>query len=114
MGNEEKFFSFLLNTDIQFFQECAYFIFQVPSTKTVRRGERTGVYEERVGKDVSSNLLSHLFEIFRSNTSIYNNLSDSGIIEIHLVHSGGFSVLSLKFAFLFWKEFPVLSFLFVP
>lgn len=89
MRNEEMFFFFfLLNTDIQFFQECAYYIFMGLSTKTVRRRERTGVCEEGVDKDFSSNLLSHLFEIFRSNTSIYGNRSDSGIIEIHLVQMG--------------------------
>lgn len=39
-------------------------------------------------KDFSLNL-SLLFEIFKSNTSIYYKLSDSGIIEIHLIHNGG-------------------------
>lgn len=61
----------------------------VPSTKTVKKGERTGVYEDGMDQDFNLNLLSHLFEIFRSNMSIYYKLSDSRIIEIHLIHNGG-------------------------
>ena len=61
----------------------------MPSTKTVRRGDKTGVCEEEVDKDFSLNLLSHSFEICGSNTSIYYKLPDSGIIEIHLIHNGG-------------------------
>lgn len=39
MENKEMFI-FLLNTDIQFFKECAYFTFMVPSTKTVKKGRK--------------------------------------------------------------------------
>lgn len=56
---------FLLNTDIRFFKECAYFTFMVPSTRSVTKGERTGVHEEGVDQGFSLNLLSHLFETFR-------------------------------------------------
>lgn len=59
----------------------------VRSTETVRRGGRTGVCEGE-NKDFSLNL-SHLFEIFKSNTSIYYKLSDREIIEIHLIHNRG-------------------------
>lgn len=61
----------------------------VPSTKTVRRGDKTGACKEGVDKDFNLNLLSHLSEIFRSNTRIYYKLSVSGIIEIHLIYNGG-------------------------
>lgn len=89
---------------------CVYYFYGI-ITKTVRRGGRTGACEDRVDEDISLNLLSHLCEICRSNTSIYYKLSDHGVAEIHLIHTlEGFSVLTLKFAFLFEKEFSTESF----
>ena len=42
-GSNGNDVNFLLTTEFQFFKERAYITFTVPSTKTVRRGARTGV-----------------------------------------------------------------------
>lgn len=85
----------------------------MPSTKTERRGDKTGVCEERVDKDFSLNLLSHLFEICGSNTSIYRKLSDSGIIEIHLIHNGGLQCTHFEICIFLWEGILFSKFFFV-
>lgn len=45
--------------------------------------------EAGLDKDFSCNVLSHLFEMFRSNESIYPEPPESGIMEVHLEHNGG-------------------------